>query len=52
MNKKRFFEKFTESEADSGSQNKPGNYISTLFPIHARTMVVIRNCQTVFCVCF
>ena len=26
MNKKRFFEKFSESEPDSGSQNKPGNY--------------------------
>ena len=25
MNKKRFTEKFSESETDSGSQNKPGN---------------------------
>ncbi len=30
MNKKRFFEKFSESEPDSASQNKPGNYITII----------------------
>ena len=28
MNKKRFFEKFSESEPDGAPQNKPGNYIT------------------------